>query len=640
MPTRLYPILLALAVTASILGCSAPPLSDNPTFPAMNNIRESGDSGSHWLWGIYDVQVIPDGARSAKVDFTPLRGVDTPLNVVGIMEGGGKPAVKVDPPVSLIDNVLIATIRLTHPYDNLKLTGFDVRGILIGHGSIGGFSDTLFYAGPTSMELLNPDGHTRLWNPTEYTGKGYVDGKLSKPDSIANYTATLNGYKYFADDLNLLNSVELMSNVHRGAFTAGSSNARYYRIHLGDKGLSFQYAIDANWSKPSEPVTVPDSFDVNKANCPEPYHIEGRVGPGIGSDGGSADISARVYDWQKDTDKIYVEAPLLTDDIIELTNPVDKGTYVEFSGTLTNEKSVFGDSVDVIFYARGTDPVSSKVYTEYRLYHLPTLHVPPDGVKVTIQDEIAYKTIGTVYTYGGTGYDWGNSDPAPIDFNDADGPWDFTKIPSDTTSEREALSKTNGEVVGFAGDFNSAVTQFFKTEWALTGSPTQIYQAEEEDIPGSNLWLWGIYELENLDGSIPFDPPLNFPYPLVETTHFSTGHKYTVIPFLLTFTIAFERWGLGDGIAFTPTEPGVNGWGWEAHPALLTRTIASAETGGAMGKGPLGKALIYEWISDDGTILGTIMTGNTPDNPPNYDEGTYQIISTGGAQSLIKIEKK
>jgi len=560
------------------------------------------------------------------------------MNVVGMMESGGKPAVGIIPPVKLENGILDVTVKLTHPFPNPKLTGFDVRGILIGHGSIGGFSEAMFYAGPDDLELLNADGHTRLWNPTEYSGSGYVDGKLGKPDAIANYTATLNGYKYFSDSLTPDMPVHYMLKAKRGAFSAGASNSRHYKIRLGNKGLTFQYAVDANWFKPTEPVKVPESFDVTKANCPEPYHIEAKVGPGIYGGGGSASVTVDVYDWQKDVTSAFVEAPLLTDQVIELKNPQNMGDFVRFSGTLTNVNLPPVDSVDLLFYARGVDPVTSKTYTDYRLYHLPLVRVPPEGVVITLQDDMAYKTIGVTYTYGGKDYNWGTGDPAPVDYKDLNGPWDFTSIPNNASALRVALAKTDPEVAGFADDFNPAVTHFFKTEWSLGGSPDQVYQAESHDVSANKLKLWGVYEEKELQGSVPFDPPLDFPYPMDKTTHYKINQKYTIIPFLLTFTITFERWGMGEGVAFIPVEPGVNGWGWEAYPALETRTWAKFETGGALGKGVLGTALLYEWIADNGTSIGSVGAGNTPDDPPNFNETTYEIIGVGTAQALRAID--
>ncbi|MFH1676408.1 MAG: hypothetical protein ABIC40_05215, partial [bacterium] len=374
------PIIPLFIVILISFGCGK---SSSPTVPLVSGQSiESGDS--RVLWGLWNVQVIPDNNESAQVIFTPDRSPQLHMNVVGMLENSGFPALGVEPPIVLKNGILDVKVKLKHPFEVDQLTGFDVRGILIGHGSIGGFSKTFFYAGADDMELLNPDGHTNLWNPTQYTGKGYVDGKLGKPDALENYTATLNGYKYFADGLTTDMKPADMDKSLRGAFLAGSTNIRRYRIRLGDKGLTFQYAIDANWWTPTKPVEVPGSFDVARANCPEPWHIDARVGPGITAYGGSADISVKVFDWQKDIDTIYVEAPLLTDQLITLTNPTDMGDYFEFTGSISNENLYDVDSADILFYGSGTDPYNAKSYTDYHLYHLPLAKIPSGGVVITL----------------------------------------------------------------------------------------------------------------------------------------------------------------------------------------------------------------------------------------------------------------
>jgi len=629
-------ILILSVQIAILLLASCASETRQPIAPDARGAREA-PSCSHQLWGIWDVEVVPDGAGSAEVIFTPVHSAQVHLNVVGLVEAGPGTAVGIEPPVKLENGILDVNVRLTHPFSNLRLSGFDVRGILIGHGSFGGFSESMFYAGPTDLDLLNADGHTRLWNPTQYAGSGYVDGKLGKPDALANFTATLNGYKYFADGLTPNMAVGNMLKAKRGAFTAGSTNTRHYTIRLGDKGLTFQYAIDANWWKPTDPVEVPDSFDVQRANCPEPYHIDLWIGPGIRRDGGSAPFRIDVYDWQKDVDTAWLEAPLLVDDPLTLTSPEDLGDFVRFSGTLSNVNLPNASQVDVLAYARGVDPVSSKTYTDYHLYRLPLPGVPDGGVVITIQDDMAYKTTGVEYEYGGRGYDYGGGDPPPVSYSDHNGPWDFTVVPNDQSGIKVALAKTDPEVASFAGDFSSNVTHFFKTQWIVGDTQREVYQAEAHDPAANLLTLWGVYEEEDLQGSVPFDPPINFLYPMDINTHYSVSRTYTVIPVLLTFKISFEVWGIGEGVAFVPLDPGVNGWGWEGQAALQTRTLASFETGGVLGQGPLGTVLLYEWIADDGTAYASLTSGNAPDSDPNFDESTFEITGAASAVALRSI---
>jgi len=627
-------VILSIVITA---GCSRTAIE-----PVSTDMRVSGQNEStRQLWGFWDVEVIPDGNGSAEIIFTPMHSAQVHMNVVGLMEAGGGAAVGIEPPVTLVDGVLDVNIVLTHPFSGLdKFSGFDVRGILIGHGSVGGFSDLLFYAGPSDMQLTNADGHSRLWNPSEYTGSGYVDGKLSVPDAIANYSATLNPYKYFADDLTANEAIPDMLKVKRGAFTAGASNVRHYTIKLGDKGLSFQYAIDANWWAPTEPVVVPDSFPVERANCPEPYHMEVTMTPGIHGEGGSTDIVCDVYDWQKDVTAVYVEAPLLTSEIIELGNPQDNGDFVSYTGTLTNVDLPSADHADILVYARGTDPVTSIEYTCYRLFNYPVVHIPPGGVIITIQDDMFYKTMDVEYDYISSDYDYSDGNPPPVDYTDTDGPWDFTLVPADASSIRVALDPNDPEVAGFKNEFSGNVTHFFKTEFALDGDPQGVYQAEAHNEGANLLRLWGIHASEPLIEDLydfPLDPPIDFQYPESVSTDYSVTKNYTLIPFLLTMRVTYHLWGIGEGVVFIPQEPGVHGWGWEPYAALETRTMASFSTDGILGQGEMGKALMYTWTADDGVMCGTVNSGNSPDSDPNFDDGTYEITGGAGANTLRSI---
>lgn len=638
-------ILLVIFILALVIsGCSGNRAS--PILPASDDSRDITES-SRTLLGLWDAVVIPDNEGSAEIIFNPVRTSQVHLNVLGVLQDTPG-CLTLEAPISLVGNVLEFTLRYHHPLDIPNFTVFDMRGIFIGHGSKSGFSESLVYADETDFQLVNADGHTRLWNPAEYSGSGYVDGHLGTPHATANYTATLNGYKYFATDLDPTQDVTTMDTSNRGAFMYGQSAARHMVLEFADYGFQFQYAVDINWWKPVEPVDVPDSFDVTRANCPEPYHLDVWVGPGITGDGGSADMQVDVYDWQADVEHVYVEAPALADSVITLSDPVDMGGFHRFSGTLANQKLPANDSADLLFYAEGTDPVTTGVFRDYRLFSLPLPRTPAGGVIITLQDDMAYKTIGVDYGYSGSGYDYSSGNPAPLDPTSATGPWDFTQIPDEGSSIRSALAKTDPEVAGFANNFSGYTQHFFKTQLSLGTTPEEVYQAGDHWEGGNVLRLWGFYYNgtalpDGVDPSIPLDPPLDFPYPLDISTHFNIDEEYIIVKVgpvvLLSFQVHYESWGIGEGPIFIPETPGVNGWGWNAQPGLLMRTIASLATGGTLGQGPMGTGLMYEWIADDGTLYGSLVAGNSPDGDPNFNEVTYEIIGSASAIALRSISE-
>jgi hypothetical protein len=220
-------------------------------------------------------------------------------------------------------DIVEADIGLRHPFLGLdEFTGFDVCGVFISNGSMSGFSDPdIVMAGEGDTRLLNADGHSRWWNPAEFpvnlgTIFSYNDGLLGTPDSVADYSSTVNGYKYFCDDLTApeapLTDVTLAK---RGMFSAGQKNIRHYTIHLG-AGLIFNYAIDACWEFPegSKPWDIPDDFPPG-ANRPEAWRIsvtemENTLwNDGVGN-GGNISLSIDVYDWfNADSNTVRVESP-------------------------------------------------------------------------------------------------------------------------------------------------------------------------------------------------------------------------------------------------------------------------------------------------------------------------------------------
>jgi hypothetical protein len=219
-------------------------------------------------------------------------------------------------------------ITFIHPFAGLdQFTGFDVSGIVIGSGNIGGFSDPdILVAGEGETRLVNPDGLTRWWNPREFPYNtdvpmwGYINGNKAIPDEVAHYTATLNGYKYFADGLGKDDPLTSLDLSKRGSFSPECSNTRHFTIEL-DSGQVFNYAIDACWLPPDEkPVIIPDSFP-STANRDEPYLISTQVLENTlhyhdngGNGGGKLRLAVHCYDWfDADQNMVLAESPNVFD---------------------------------------------------------------------------------------------------------------------------------------------------------------------------------------------------------------------------------------------------------------------------------------------------------------------------------------
>lgn len=271
---RIFPYVLMIILVIAMFGCSG---SSEPISPA-NEIKPAQITNSHQLWGMW--QFVADPVRGT-LEIIPLRQAELHLNALPFLEPPPNVYLTLES-LEFNGNIIEADIGLRHPFLGLlEFSGFDVCGILITNGSVTGFDDPdLRMAGDGDTRLLNPDGWSRWWNPSEFpvnegTVFSYNDGLLGSPDSFADYNCTLNGYKFFCDDLSdpdtPLSDVDISS---RCMFSAGQKNVRHYTIEIGSGGLIFNYAIDANWEFPQgdPPWMVPDDFGPN-ANRVEAWNI-------------------------------------------------------------------------------------------------------------------------------------------------------------------------------------------------------------------------------------------------------------------------------------------------------------------------------------------------------------------------------
>ncbi len=314
-------VVLALGVVSPGCSGSSSPSPAAPDLTGPSNLERATESElRHSLLGLYTCRVDPDGPR---IETLPLRDAMFHLNALKFLEP--PPPLRMQLHNLEIDGDKIdVDVELIHPFPGLdRFTGFDVCGIVITSGSITGFSDPdIVIAGEGDTRLVNADGLTRWWNPREFPYNetipiwGYIDGGMGTPDEIAEFSATLNGYKYFADGLGVDDDLTELDHAGRGTFGAGSAHMRHYTIEL-DAGLVFNYAIDASWLPPeTDPVVVPDSFP-DSANREEPYLTLADIAVNslwynvsTGAGGGELGLDVHCYDWfEADQNTVRVESP-------------------------------------------------------------------------------------------------------------------------------------------------------------------------------------------------------------------------------------------------------------------------------------------------------------------------------------------
>lgn len=316
---RVYFGILLILLVSFTSGCSSNFSPIEPSNSQSEAISPEINSDTHYLWGYWTLLI---NREKKTIEAIPHRSTQMHVNVVGFLEKG---VLHIAFANLIIDVDLIELdVKLTHPFPGLSTyTGFDVRGIFITPGTVAGYSDPgIIHASPSETYLMNADGWTRWWNPTEFpVGKtlfNYINGKLGVPYNGSNLNATLNAYKYFCDDLDPNEPLSGLILSHRGIFSQGATNTRHYTIHFVPKEpLIYNYAVDASWALPSPnpPIAVPADFPPD-ASAPEAYRIETRIVSNelffmdSENKGGKALVEVDVYDWWGcDSTSVTFEVP-------------------------------------------------------------------------------------------------------------------------------------------------------------------------------------------------------------------------------------------------------------------------------------------------------------------------------------------
>ena len=340
---RAVPLFIVLLSILAV-GCASG--RENPALPTddfadFHNIGQSNASvqSNRLLWGLWEITISAD---RQTVEIITARSEQMHLNVVRLIEVS--PCVtclKIDNIKVVEPNVLEADLTLIHPYPGLlQYTGFDVRGVFISQAN---------YTFPTSGRkiawgtdvpmVLNSDGYTALFNPTEFpeTKPGfpalrYIPGKYATGGDL---TATLDPYLAFRRD------------APRCMFEAGGSETRTVRLYAPTGPIHFGYAVDACWQSVEDVVDPLTDFPPD-ANCLEAYRISVAIPYDFNSSWMSQNpVSVEVFDHQGlDTiSAVTVEAPDLFAGEVALAYSVQTGedSWL-FSGMIPNEKDALQGS--------------------------------------------------------------------------------------------------------------------------------------------------------------------------------------------------------------------------------------------------------------------------------------------------------
>ena len=292
-----------------MLGCAGNP---GPLAPSALSTSDSIPHASQThLWGYYDVYVdIPSQTATAILN----RQAMFTANVVNFLNGkaaGLSFHINGTPVTSTYIDIDI-DISITHPFPGMsQYNGYDVRGVFMGDGSKSlSYNPKLKYAVlGTDQYMLpdptdsfgGPDGYTRWFNLPEFSGGGmplfqYTQGKMALPGFAG--TATLNPYKYFAD--NLLTTQDLWSflnanSAQHGVFSAGATNTRNYYLRFPNgKGIKYGYAVIASWkgvTPADHPANAPEAMALSVTDSSDVYYIDPTT------KGGNIKLDVGVWDW-------------------------------------------------------------------------------------------------------------------------------------------------------------------------------------------------------------------------------------------------------------------------------------------------------------------------------------------------------
>jgi len=294
------------------------------------------ESAGHSLWGYYLVRI---DEKDYSAEIIPIRATAGHLNVLQFLEQGlctncFKLAGITPNPAGTLD----VNVSIKHPFTNLNLTGFDVRGIAMFNGGHVFPASGLIVSDRTSGEgeLVNADGYTALYNPST-VGHGlesYMKGKMATATAP---NATLNGYKRFITDT--------PANT-RNAFYAGGEIIVTFQVDMPDSPNPwiFGYAVDASWAPAiNKPVDDPMTDFGPEANCPEAWKIKAIYTPsdGLTDCGGQVSVAVDVYDWlgKDDTHLPTVECPELFDGQVEAAWKADAVGYTTYETVVENTKN-------------------------------------------------------------------------------------------------------------------------------------------------------------------------------------------------------------------------------------------------------------------------------------------------------------
>ncbi len=368
----LIPIIVLIVFLLGLIGCSG---SNSPVSPGTENEmvpgtsdapREAADTNNRYLMGYWTIALDP---VAQTFEITPNRDVAFHAEIRYFLEQNPcKNCLWFDEVFFYPNDVVKLKVRITHPFNDPFLDGFDVRAVPI-------LKSTLTFGGMgLSYGVLDdPDGWTSLWdNPS-------IPGRLN-PFTCYNKTTT------------------------RRRFAAGTSSYIWMEFDFSETGWVFDYAVDASWDYPSGSVFPPT------ANCEEAYRINFSADGDLWNTGlNSALITVDAYDWQghNTINQVTVEAPDLFDGRIEMAKQSGSGNLASYELAISNDNHAATGSYPILIRATDDNHTYSNNLRAYQVGWIDVVYfeLPPGEIEITSpsDDYDQYCNFG-LYVYSITAY--------------------------------------------------------------------------------------------------------------------------------------------------------------------------------------------------------------------------------------------
>jgi hypothetical protein len=486
-----------LLFASFISGCSGSGDSSNPVMPddpepspaAMIENSGSSDSLNHMLLDYYLIHIDASDPDDIQAEMVPVRLGALHLNILKLLETGictdcfKLVGLNIPEP-----GILDVDIMITHPFDDLKFTIFDVRGIMMFNGS------QVFPASGLKMsnssigngELLNAEGYTQLYKGSTLGQAGdfltYYKGKFATP-SIPN--ADLNGF--------IRHITNSPSNT-RNALYPADSVTQMYSLALPSGPFVFGYAVDASWDIPTaDPVTDPMTQFPVTANCLEPWKLnvqEEPIGDGLTNEGGQTKLIIDVYDWQGQGSHAapLVECPALFNGSEEAVFTSSGPGYSRYEVTVSNSKLTSGGYYRCLISVEDNANATSPDFLDLTAYNIINLYVREYGWAQTWGGSLGESCYDVAISSSGNIYATG-SYTGTVDFDP--GPGVEQRI-----SQKNIKDEPTADI--FLSCFNATGNFQWVRVWGGGESESGFKIAVDD---GGNIYVTGFY-MSNVD----FDP--------------------------------------------------------------------------------------------------------------------------------------